>query len=75
MTPLHAALPLEELERTICREVGHRPMWIDTAAPVTEFWWCVRCGKILGRGEEPQVEQLPERTSRDRPRGDEIRDE
>jgi hypothetical protein len=44
--PIHVGLPLLELERLLCRELGHR--WVEhrNGAPVTEFELCARCGKI-----------------------------
>jgi hypothetical protein len=44
--PEHATMPLEELERLLCRELGHRADWEERAQPVTEFWICRRCGKF-----------------------------
>lgn len=46
MMPAHASMSLVDLERLLCREMGHR--WVEArhGAPVTEFYACVRCGKI-----------------------------
>lgn len=44
--PAHAALPVEQLERLLCRELGHRPVREESGAPVTDFWICTRCGKF-----------------------------
>lgn len=44
--PLHATLPVEVLERLLCREVGCRLVEERRGAPVTAFELCVRCGKI-----------------------------
>ncbi len=46
MMPLHASMPLEELERLLCRELGHRAIVDQRGAPVAEFWLCLRCGKF-----------------------------
>lgn len=46
LVPKHLTFPIEDLERTICREVGHRPVWHTRGEPVTSFWLCVRCGKF-----------------------------
>lgn len=44
--PGHASMMLVDMERLLCREVGHR--WVEArhGAPVTEFNCCHRCGKI-----------------------------
>lgn len=44
MMPAHAAMPLVELERLLCREMGHRAIVEDTA--VSTFFVCLRCGKF-----------------------------
>lgn len=60
MIPAHAALQLEQLERLLCRETGHRAIIDTRGAPVTEFPVCLRCGKFwrLEPGA-PFDEQLP----------------
>lgn len=49
MVPAHAGLQLEQLERLLCRELGH--VWVEErrGAPVTEFLVCRRCRKIGDR--------------------------
>lgn len=49
MIPAHAAMDVSQLERLLCRELGHR--WVEArhGAPVTEFECCRRCGKIGDR--------------------------
>jgi hypothetical protein len=47
--PKHAAMSLEDLERLLCREIGHRMVESRAGAPVTEFEVCRRCGKIGAR--------------------------
>lgn len=44
--PEHATMPIEQLERLLCAELGHRADWEERGAPVTEFWICRRCGKF-----------------------------
>lgn len=49
MIPSHASMPLEQLERKLCAAVLHRPVIESRGSPVTEFLFCVRCGKIISR--------------------------
>lgn len=49
MMPSHAAMPLVDLERLLCRETAHRWHEERRGAPVTEYLLCVRCGKIGDR--------------------------
>lgn len=40
----HATMPLEDLERLLCREIGHKMIREESGAPVTDFRICIRCG-------------------------------
>lgn len=51
MTPAHASLPLEQLERLLCRELGHVVIRETRGEPVTAFK-CRRCG-VEGSTNEP----------------------
>lgn len=42
----HATIPVEQLERLLCRVVGHRPFNETAAEPVCDFWICLRCGRF-----------------------------
>jgi hypothetical protein len=46
MIPAHASMLLEDLERLLCREIGHAAVREDRGAPVTDFWLCLRCRKF-----------------------------
>lgn len=43
--PAHATFPIVQLERLVCRELGHRAIEYD-AEPVSTFHVCLRCGKF-----------------------------
>lgn len=45
MIPAHAIMPLESLERLLCRELGCRPVTEERADPVARFPVCLRCGR------------------------------
>lgn len=44
MMPPHASLPLVDLERMLCRTLGHRAIVEDVA--VSTFFVCLRCGRF-----------------------------
>jgi hypothetical protein len=41
----HPSVDWDQIRRLVCRFFGHRKVWFDDAAPVTEFWACTRCRK------------------------------
>lgn len=44
--PSHAAMPLEQLERLLCKQLGHVVVQSTRGEPVTAFPVCKRCGKF-----------------------------
>ncbi len=51
MIPVHAAMELEQLERLLCKAIGHDAAHVD-ADPVATFWLCLRCRKFARTLEE-----------------------
>jgi len=43
--PSHAALDVEQLERVLCLEVGHREALVQLEPVLGPFTMCTRCGK------------------------------
>ena len=45
MMPAHASMPIVELERLLCQEVGCRVATVERAPVLGPFRMCIRCGR------------------------------